>query len=304
MKLRVLLIGKHELACHVLDVVRAFPGIEVGCLAARREDADRRPTLSGRATLTGVRNFANDTQTALADAVDGFRPDLLISAGYDRIVRGALLTCVPRCINIHFGMLPKYRGSFSIPWAILNDEPKIGVTLHDMAPSIDDGPIIRQEEFANDHSRSCRELYDCAVQIGAKMAAWFVEGVVAGNPPGGTPQEERLATYYSPEYPAAFKVTWRQTVTYVANYIRAAHFPPYEGAFSTIDGYRIGFEWPVEWRFGAPGVPPGTVVAHNGMIGVAAVNGILLPGPVRFAGVFETFASIVTRLSLCGRVLE
>src|SRR5205085_6118450 len=134
--------------------------------------------------------------------------NLLLSLGYDRIISESVLACVPRAVNVHFGMLPKYRGSFSIPWAILNADAQIGVTLHDIAGSIDDGAIIRQESILNERHLSCRQLYERAVEVGVELTRWFVDQVAVGSAPTGLVQDEENATYYSSSYPNGFRIPW------------------------------------------------------------------------------------------------
>jgi methionyl-tRNA formyltransferase len=297
-KLRVLLIGRHELACRLLDALHSNAAIDLACVPARREDMDRRPTLAGLALLRSIPALGGAEKSALSNAIDVFQPCIIVSAGYDRIVAAEVLRRVPRSVNVHFGMLPKYRGSHSIPWAILNNDSEIGVTLHDMAPCIDNGAIIRQERFRNDPSLSCRDLYDRAVEIGTGLVTWLIERTLMGDAPVGVPQDERLATYYPPNYPGEFKIPWRQTATYVANYIRAAHFPPYDGAFGTIAGQRVVFDWPVEYRFDCPVASPGTVVRCNGRPAIAVINGVILPDTVKIDNHPTIFGDVVARRSL------
>src|ERR1700738_3680274 len=203
-KLRVLLIGRHELACHVLQSLHGQSQIDLACVPSRRLDAERRPTLAGLADVKSIPILGGDSKSALSNAIDQFAPLLMISAGYDRIVPADVRARVPRSVNVHFGMLPKYRGSYSIPWAILNNEAEIGVTLHEMAPSIDDGAIIGQERFLNDPVFSCRDIYDRAVEIGSGFVAWLVDRLLRDDPPASVPQDERIATYYTPNYPGGF----------------------------------------------------------------------------------------------------
>jgi methionyl-tRNA formyltransferase len=297
-KLRVLLVGRHELACRVLQALHGKSAIDLACVPARREDADRRPTLARLAALKSIPILGGDGNSALSNAIGRCAPHLMISAGYDKIIPPDLLTRVPRSVNVHFGMLPKYRGSYSIPWAILNNETEIGVTLHEMAPSIDDGAIIRQERFLNEPSLSCRNLYDRAVEIGTGLVTWLVDRVLRDDPPASMPQDERIATYFAPNYPGDFRIPWRQTATYVANYVRAAHFPPYEGAFGEIAGHRVVFDWPIERRFDYPTAPPGTIVACEGRPGITVLNGLIFPKAVTLHKHTAEFSDVVEKCSL------
>jgi methionyl-tRNA formyltransferase len=297
-KLKVLLIGRHELACRVLDALHNNPAIDLACVLARREDVDRRPALARMAVLRSIRILGGGDKLALSDAIDRFLPHMIISAGYDRIIPADALARVPRSVNVHFGMLPKYRGSYSIPWAILNNEKEIGVTLHEMAPSIDDGAIIRQERFGNEPSLSCRDIYDRAVEIGTGLVTWLIDQTLRGDRPAGLPQDERMATYYPPNYPSDFRIPWRQTATFVANYIRAAHFPPYDGAFGEIAGHRLVFGWPVEHRFDCRVAPPGTIVECGGRIGITVINGLIVPKAMTFDKRPADFSDLVAKYSL------
>lgn len=69
--------------------------------------------------------------------------DSPVSVGESHIVRAHMLS-VPRIValNVHNGSLPAYRGVFATFWEIHNREPAGSVTVHTMAPKVDDGPIL------------------------------------------------------------------------------------------------------------------------------------------------------------------
>ena len=70
-------------------------------------------------------------------------PDLIVVAAYGKILRKELLD-MPRfgCLNVHGSLLPAYRGSSPINWAIINGEPRTGVTIMRMDEGLDTGPIL------------------------------------------------------------------------------------------------------------------------------------------------------------------
>jgi methionyl-tRNA formyltransferase len=73
---------------------------------------------------------------------------LLVNGGTPRKLAGSLLQSVPQgVINVHPGVLPKYRGSSCVEWAILNDD-QVGNTAHFMSEGYDEGPIIRSESYS------------------------------------------------------------------------------------------------------------------------------------------------------------
>ena len=72
-------------------------------------------------------------------------PELIVVAAYGRILPDDILALPAKgCINVHSSLLPKYRGSAPINWAILNGERETGVTIMYMAHDLDAGDVILQ----------------------------------------------------------------------------------------------------------------------------------------------------------------
>lgn len=88
-----------------------------------------------------------------------FKNKLLVFSGYKPIVPTTVLQD-NLCINIHYSLLPKYRGFHSTVWAILNGESELGLTIHLMSKYIDDGPIIHQYKVSNDFFKTSREYME------------------------------------------------------------------------------------------------------------------------------------------------
>ncbi len=88
-----------------------------------------------------------------------YENELLLFAGYKPIVPIEVLN-KNTCINIHYSLLPAYRGIHSTVWAILNNESHIGLTIHLMNEFIDDGPIIYQYSVENDFKTNAREYME------------------------------------------------------------------------------------------------------------------------------------------------
>ncbi|MEZ6023902.1 MAG: formyltransferase family protein [Hyphomonadaceae bacterium] len=300
-RLRVLLAGKHELACALLELLRNCPDVDLAVVPARSERSDSTRASIKRlveGTEIGLTDFGEGP--ALAGAIDAFKPDLVLSAGFDRILKADVIASVPCALNIHFGELPRYRGSFSIPWAILNAEPSIGITLHALDPSIDGGPIIAQSKIDNHPRFSCREIYEVAVEEGVGLTECFLSRWREGEGVASVPQTEELATYYPPQFPNDFRVPWRQTARYVRDYIRASHFPPLPGATSNIKGNEVEFLWPVGVSYRLPSEKVGEVVRTASGTAVATLNGYVLPTEVLVDGRRRPFDQFCEELRLLG----
>jgi len=296
--LRVLLAGKHELAHAIFHALTQDRRVVVAAVTSVSESVDsERPGLTTALRETGREALnAGHRHADLRDTVALFRPDVLLSAGFDKIVRADTLGAVGWPLNVHFALLPRHRGSYSIPWAILEDDEEIGVTLHRMGTGIDDGPIVDQRAFPNDRTASARELYDRAVWIGTSLAVDAIARLAEGGALPQRVQDASQATYHPPNYPHAYRAPWAESVRYVANYLRASHFPPYSPAHSMAGEIRVEIEWPVRVRDGAPGVPPGTIFVQEGLTWIAARDGAVSPERVRVNGATLTFTDAARSL--------
>jgi methionyl-tRNA formyltransferase len=88
---------------------------------------------------------SKDNQVALYNYLVGQHIDLLLVCSFDIILNEAILS-IPKlkCINIHMGKIPEYRGSNVLNWALINGEKEIGITIHEMQRLVDRGPVISQ----------------------------------------------------------------------------------------------------------------------------------------------------------------
>ena len=86
---------------------------------------------------------------SLIDSFEDFKSEFIICAGYKQLV--SKLTLEKHTIlNVHYSLLPKYRGLHSLAWAIMDGEKLLGWTVHLMNQNLDDGPIIYQRSLVND----------------------------------------------------------------------------------------------------------------------------------------------------------
>lgn len=102
-------------------------------------------------------NYVLSDDSALLSIVPESNWALSFEGDYDIIICAGWLKQIPleiikdnNIINIHYSLLPKYRGLHSVVWALLNDEPEFGFSIHKMNEYFDDGAILYQYRVAND----------------------------------------------------------------------------------------------------------------------------------------------------------
>ena len=96
--------------------------------------------------------------------------DLAVVVAYGRILPPTFLTAPKRgCINVHFSLLPKYRGAAPANWAIVNGEKQTGVTTMFIEEKLDSGPILLQRETTVGETETAPQLMERLSVFGADL---------------------------------------------------------------------------------------------------------------------------------------
>jgi methionyl-tRNA formyltransferase len=121
--------------------------------------------------------------------------DLAVSVFYDKILKADFIDSCGRALNIHNGPLPRYRGVSPINWALKNGERMHGVTIHEITPGIDDGPIVAQVLYSiYPEVDEVIDVYNRALGYGWTLFEQTMPMLDEIEP---KPQDEECATYYS-----------------------------------------------------------------------------------------------------------
>ena len=120
-------------------------------------------------------------------ALHQLAPDLIVSIRYRKILHDAAIA-IPRLgvINLHSGILPDYRGVMATFWAMLDEQPEIGTTLHRITDSgIDTGPVIAIDRKPTDPGRSYLSNVLSLYPAGCRSVVAAVRNLAAGRELGG-----------------------------------------------------------------------------------------------------------------------
>ena len=118
------------------------------------------------------------------------KPDFFITAGYGKILTKEWLDYPTQgALNLHFSLLPSYRGANPAEWAIMCGETKTGITLMKMNEDLDTGDIIAQSEIPITDTDTRETIYEKLYRLGAKeLPDWLynIERVTTGGYPYAT----------------------------------------------------------------------------------------------------------------------
>ncbi|MDD5687271.1 MAG: methionyl-tRNA formyltransferase [Elusimicrobia bacterium] len=158
------------------------------------------------------------------------KPDLAIVVAYGKILPKILLDVFPMgCVNIHYSILPKYRGAAPIQWAIINNENETGVTSFFMDEGLDTGKIIFQKKIQvckDDDTIKLREkLIPVAIDVLKETLALIKNGekgtIQAGIPSFAPPLKKENG-----------KIDWKKSAEDICNLVRGTK--PWPGAYLEI----------------------------------------------------------------------
>lgn len=126
--------------------------------------------------------------------IETLAPDLIAVAAYGKFLPDEMLA-YPKmgCINVHSSLLPKFRGSAPINWAILTGETVTGVTIMHMAHDMDAGDIILQRATPIDPEETADALYDRLAVLGGELVVEAVRALADGTA-SRMPQDGSRAT--------------------------------------------------------------------------------------------------------------
>lgn len=165
--------------------------------------------------------------------------EIAVVVAYGRILPVEFLQAPLRgCINVHFSLLPSYRGAAPVNWAIVNGESTTGVTTMFIEEKLDAGPILLQDKTDIGPSETAPELMSRLAVIGADLLSDTLRRLDSITP---TPQRDVAATFAPVLNKEDGLIDWSRSATVVERSVRG--FQPWPSAYTYCRGERL-----IIWR--------------------------------------------------------
>jgi methionyl-tRNA formyltransferase len=281
---RVLLVGCGPTALTALDSLAA----KLRVVAVVRDHdpaaADGDPVCR-RAAALGVPVSGDATVRGIERLIAQHRPDSVVVSSFNRVLPGRLVSAT-RFVNVHYAMLPRYRGRANVNWALINGESETGISVHVLAPGLDAGNILYQEAVPIGPRDTVTDLYDRLNALQQQHLGDAVLRHLEGDE--GRPQDDAGASYGCTRLPQDGVIDWTQPTHRIDALVRALT-PPYPGAV-TFFGAAPLTVWRAEPAPDAPpydGRIPGRVVRvakDEGWAEVLTGDGVLRVHEVQVPG--------------------
>lgn len=209
----------------------------------------------------------------LLNTLQTWNPQIIIVVAFGRILPSSILELAPEgCLNVHYSLLPKYRGAAPAAWTIINGEQTSGVTTMKLVEKMDAGPIYLQREIALAPDETTASLQDKLTPVGAELLLETLQRLREGSLTAQT-QNESGVTFAPIIKKEDGLIDWSQPAEIIERRVRG--FNPWPSAYTQLRGmllkvHRAKVVAPTE-----PGAPGEIVRADVNGFWVATGSGIL-----------------------------
>ena len=167
--------------------------------------------------------------------------DFLVVSAYGKILPEWMLDAPNIApINIHFSLLPRYRGASPIQASILNSDNKTGISIITVAEKMDAGKILKQETLAIDKTDTAATLHDRCADLGARLLLETIDDIASGSITSHAQDESKVVEVRKLNKADGI-IDWHQPAVSIHNRIRA--FNPWPGSRCTLPSGEILLIW-------------------------------------------------------------
>lgn len=245
---------------------------------------DRPSGRGNKITYSPVKQFASDKGIAVyqpekvrtPDAIELFRSlnaGVAVVVAYGRILPETFLTAFPHgAINVHFSLLPKYRGAAPVNWAIVNGEEETGVTTMQMDAGLDTGAMLLQRSTRIGEQENSVKLMERLSFVGAELLSDTLARLSSLTP---LEQDHAAGTLAPIMKREDGLIDWEMSATEIANRVRG--FQPFPSSFTSFRGGKLTVWKAIASEGPVAGPAAGTIIeASNGRMVISCGDTALL----------------------------
>lgn len=175
-----------------------------------------------------VRDRADDEE--VRSAISAAAADVMVVANWRTWLAPEVFS-IPRLgtLNVHDALLPAYAGFAPLNWALINDEPEVGVTAHMMNAEFDAGDVVLQRSTPVTDDDVITDLFDRTLAMFGPITVDALELIASGRT-DWAPQDRRAASYFHRRTEEENRLNWSWPARDLFNLVRA-QLDPYPNAY-------------------------------------------------------------------------
>lgn len=233
---QIIIVGGHEQACNMLDVLVQKPDVRIVLCIARKDDTGTDaifPSLINRARKYDIPTVQPGSlnSTTIIDLAHRMKPDIVLSLQNNMLFGDAwieLMQGKAGIANVHYAPLPKYAGYWPEMWAIWHQEKHFAVTLHYVAKGVDSGDIIAQKWFDIDIQETRQSLYQKCSAHCFTLLIENLDALINGELIGKA-QDQAQRSYFPRSLPNEGFLDLNWDAETQERFLRAISFPGFPG---------------------------------------------------------------------------
>lgn len=277
---RIVFMGTPETAAFTLERLIDGPDDVVGVVT----QPDRPSGRGQRSVPSPVRQIAEKRgipvvtpekirDPGVMETLRNWNPELIAVVAYGRILPATILDLAPHgCVNVHYSLLPKYRGAAPAAWTIINGEKTSGVTTMRLVQKMDAGPIFLQEEVTLAADETTASLQTKLTPVGSRLLLETIQRLKEGSLTP-QPQDEAGVTFAPMIKKEDGLVDWSQPAASLERRVRGFH--PWPSAYTHWQGKLLKIHRATVVNKDVMGHPGEVVRADDNGFWVATGSGVL-----------------------------
>ena len=169
----------------------------------------------------------------IVEKIKKFQPDICVVVAFGKILPLNILEIPENFINLHFSLLPEYRGAAPVQKAIIDGKKVTGVTVQHIVQELDKGDVILQKKLTIEDEDTTESLLQKAMEIGAPLLCETIK-LLENNKAVRDPQNHDNATYAGKIKKENGYIDWSQSAKNIHNQIRGCY--PWPNALTEFMG--------------------------------------------------------------------
>ena len=240
--MKVLIASSSILSIPLFNVLSNSSGYEITGLLTNQDKPTGRGQKIGSnelAVWAQSQNFdiyKSSSEEEMISALTKSLPEIVITIAFGQLVKEKALR-IPKFgwINIHFSILPKWRGAAPVQHSILNGEQSTGISIFKLDQGMDTGPIYLSKEFSLKEDETTTEVLNRLSIEGSEMTLDVLKMIEDRKQPK---DQSNTAVSFAPKFQKKDgEINWRKSSESIYNLYRALGSNP--GIWTVLNGVRL-----------------------------------------------------------------
>ena len=288
--MKLVFFGTPDIAVPILETLHSISEFEIISVFTQPDKPSGRKKIITSSPVKiaakklGLKIFQPHSKKELIESTKNIEADFFIVIAYGLIFPEEVLE-IPKfgAINIHFSLLPKYRGASPIQESILNGDKETGISIIKIDKDLDHGPIFLAKRLKIEDNDTYSTLSKKQSILSANILPLVLEDIVKGNlyP---IKQDHSKASFCKKIIKENGKINWNKKTSEIKNMIRA--YQKWPTAYTEFKG-KILKILEAEELISSHDYSPGKFLIENKILKISAINGYIIPKRVQLEGKTE-----------------